>query len=175
MDRLHIIFDGPPSHESGRFVEVENDAGASINAGEWHELPSGMWDLTIDPGQFAGRDIEALKSEIAVLRARAEELERIGNDAMTRAQMFRNAIADKTLVLSKMDVPIPPDSILLVSWGENKINVIKAVRTLTGIGLKEAKDLVESAPVCLRQGEVHPRSLSNAAAVLRAAGAIVKE
>jgi len=37
-------------------------------------------------------------------------------------------------------------SVVLVSVGPNKINVIKAVREITGLGLKEAKDLVEGAP-----------------------------
>jgi len=37
-------------------------------------------------------------------------------------------------------------SVVLVSGGEKKINVIKEVRAITGLGLKEAKDLVESAP-----------------------------
>ena len=46
--RIHVVFDGPPSHESGRFVEVENDAGASINAGEWKERPDGLWELVFD-------------------------------------------------------------------------------------------------------------------------------
>ena len=35
---------------------------------------------------------------------------------------------------------------ILASFGENKVNVIKAVRELTGLGLKEAKDLVDGAP-----------------------------
>lgn len=36
MDQyIDIVFDGPPSHESGRFVEVENELGHSISAGEW--------------------------------------------------------------------------------------------------------------------------------------------
>ncbi len=37
-------------------------------------------------------------------------------------------------------------AVILVSFGEKKINVIKEVRAITGLGLKEAKDLVESAP-----------------------------
>jgi large subunit ribosomal protein L7/L12 len=37
-------------------------------------------------------------------------------------------------------------TVVLASFGENKVNVIKAVRELTGLGLKEAKDLVEGAP-----------------------------
>lgn len=40
----------------------------------------------------------------------------------------------------------------LASFGDNKIKVIKAVRELTGLGLKEAKTLVESAPANVREG-----------------------
>lgn len=42
--------------------------------------------------------------------------------------------------------------VILKSVGENKVNVIKAVRALTGLGLKEAKDLVESAPASIKAG-----------------------
>lgn len=38
----------------------------------------------------------------------------------------------------------------MTSFGENKVNVIKAIRTITGLGLKEAKDLVESAPATVK-------------------------
>ena len=41
--------------------------------------------------------------------------------------------------------------VMLKSFGEKKINVIKVVRELTGLGLKEAKDLVESAPVAVKE------------------------
>ena len=40
----------------------------------------------------------------------------------------------------------------LTSFGANKVAVIKAVREATGLGLKEAKDLVESAPTVLKEG-----------------------
>lgn len=43
-------------------------------------------------------------------------------------------------------------NVMMTKTGENKINVIKAVRTITGLGLKEAKDLVESAPVAVKEG-----------------------
>lgn len=42
--------------------------------------------------------------------------------------------------------------VVLASFGEKKINVIKEVRALTGLGLKEAKDLVESAPKPIKEG-----------------------
>ena len=41
--------------------------------------------------------------------------------------------------------------IILASFGEKKINVIKEVRAITGLGLKEAKDLVESAPKAVKE------------------------
>ena len=42
--------------------------------------------------------------------------------------------------------------IILASFGEKKINVIKEVRAITGLGLKEAKDLVEGAPGPVKEG-----------------------
>lgn len=42
--------------------------------------------------------------------------------------------------------------VVLSSYGENKVGVIKAVRAVTGLGLKEAKDLVESAPSAVKEG-----------------------
>jgi len=42
--------------------------------------------------------------------------------------------------------------VILAAFGENKVGVIKAVRTITGLGLKEAKDLVESAPAPIKEG-----------------------
>ena len=44
--------------------------------------------------------------------------------------------------------------LVLTEFGSNKIAVIKEVRTITGLGLKEAKDLVEGAPKPLKQGIV---------------------
>ena len=43
-------------------------------------------------------------------------------------------------------------TVVLASFGEKKIDVIKEVRAITGLGLKEAKDLVESAPKPLKEG-----------------------
>ncbi len=42
--------------------------------------------------------------------------------------------------------------VVLTNFGDNKVSVIKAVRTITGLGLKEAKDLVESAPATVKEG-----------------------
>ena len=42
--------------------------------------------------------------------------------------------------------------VLLTSFGEKKVGVIKAVRAMTGLGLKEAKDLVEAVPSLIKEG-----------------------
>jgi large subunit ribosomal protein L7/L12 len=43
-------------------------------------------------------------------------------------------------------------TVMLMDGGEKKINVIKEIRTITGLGLKEAKDLVEGAPKLVKEG-----------------------
>ena len=63
--------------------------------------------------------------------------------------------------------------VILKAFGENKVNVIKAVRAATGLGLKEAKDLVEAAPATIKEA----MSKNDAAALkkqLEEAGATVE-
>ncbi len=43
-------------------------------------------------------------------------------------------------------------NVILTGAGDNKVNVIKVVRTITGLGLKEAKDLVDGAPKAVKEG-----------------------
>ena len=43
-------------------------------------------------------------------------------------------------------------TVMLTTIGDNKVNVIKAVREITGLGLKEAKDLVDGAPKAVKEG-----------------------
>lgn len=43
-------------------------------------------------------------------------------------------------------------TVLMTSYGENKVGVIKTVRAITGLGLKEAKDLVEAVPSAVKEG-----------------------
>jgi len=61
-------------------------------------------------------------------------------------------------------------SVILTDFGANKINVIKAVRELTTLGLKESKDLVESAPKAVKEG-VNKEEAAAAKQKLEAAGA----
>ena len=64
-------------------------------------------------------------------------------------------------------------NVVLTEAGANKINVIKEVRTITGLGLKEAKDLVEGAPQVVKEG-VAKADAENMKKTLEAAGAKVE-
>ncbi|WP_371397664.1 50S ribosomal protein L7/L12 [Fretibacter rubidus] len=63
--------------------------------------------------------------------------------------------------------------VILASFGDKKINVIKEVRGITGLGLKEAKDLVEGAPKAVKEG-VTKEEADAMKATLEAAGATVE-
>jgi large subunit ribosomal protein L7/L12 len=64
-------------------------------------------------------------------------------------------------------------TVVLASAGANKINVIKELRALTNLGLKEAKDLVEGAPKTVKDGATKDEA-NNIKAKLEAAGAKIE-
>lgn len=64
-------------------------------------------------------------------------------------------------------------SVILVGAGEKKIQVIKEVRAITGLGLKEAKDLVDGAPKPVKEG-ISKAEAAEIKAKLQAAGATVE-
>ena len=63
--------------------------------------------------------------------------------------------------------------VILASFGDNKVAVIKEVRAITGLGLKEAKDMVEAAPKAVKEG-VSKEDADKIKAQLEAAGAKVE-
>jgi large subunit ribosomal protein L7/L12 len=64
-------------------------------------------------------------------------------------------------------------NVVMTSFGANKVNVIKVVRALTGLGLKEAKDLVEGVPAAVKEG-VSKDEAANVKKQLEEAGASVE-
>ena len=64
-------------------------------------------------------------------------------------------------------------TVMLVAAGDKKIEVIKEVRAITGLGLKEAKDLVEAAPKAVKEG-VNKKDADDMKKKLEAAGAKVE-
>jgi large subunit ribosomal protein L7/L12 len=63
--------------------------------------------------------------------------------------------------------------VVMSSFGENKVGVIKAIRTITGLGLKEAKDLVEGAPSTVKEA-VSKDEAADIKKQLEEAGAVVE-
>ncbi len=63
--------------------------------------------------------------------------------------------------------------VIMTSFGENKVGVIKAVRAITGLGLKEAKDAVEGVPTTLKEG-VSKAEAEDVKKALTEAGATVE-
>ena len=63
--------------------------------------------------------------------------------------------------------------VILTGFGDKKLNVIKAIREITGLGLKEAKDMVEGCPKAVKEG-VSKDDAEKVKAELEAAGATVE-
>ncbi len=64
-------------------------------------------------------------------------------------------------------------NVIMTKIGENKIAVIKAIRTITNLGLKEAKDMVESAPAAVKEG-VNKEEADKVKKLLEEAGAAIE-
>lgn len=83
--------------------------------------------------------------EAAELSKMLEEHWGVSASAAVAVAAAPGAVAEAAEAQTEFDV-------ILADAGANKINVIKEVRTITGLGLKEAKDLVEGAPKPVKQG-----------------------
>jgi hypothetical protein len=107
MSHIDIVFDGPPSHESGRFVEVEDADGKSINLGEWVHRPDGYWVLRIQREALAAPD-DVVGEIVAFIDAYTEQRDRDMSNpaistsdavhisaAISAARYLRDAIASR--------------------------------------------------------------------------------
>jgi large subunit ribosomal protein L7/L12 len=117
-------------------------------------------------------------------------VEEIGKLTLTEASELVKALEDKFGVTAAPavvagvaaapaagEVPVQEEqtefNVILAATGESKINVIKAVRAITGLGLKEAKDLVDGAPKTVKEG-VSKEEAEKIAKELKDAGATVE-
>jgi large subunit ribosomal protein L7/L12 len=97
--------------------------------------------------------------------AKAEILETIGNMSVLEIVDLISAMEEKFGVTAAVAVAAAPAAgaaaapaeeqtefnVVMTSFGENKVNVIKVVRAVTGLGLKEAKDMVEGVPATVKE------------------------
>jgi large subunit ribosomal protein L7/L12 len=108
--------------------------------------------------------------EVADLKSMLEEKWGVSAAAMPAMAMAgmvpAAAVAEEVEEQTEFDV-------VLTDFGAKKINVIKAVRQLTALGLKEAKDLVESAPAPIQEA-VSKEAAEDAKKLLEEAGASVE-
>ena len=118
--------------------------------------------------------IAAIKSmtvlELAELVKALEE--EFGVSAATIAAPAASAIAQTATAAPEVEEQTE-FSVILKDIGANKINVIKAVREVTTLGLKESKDLVEGAPKAVKEG-VTKEEANSVKEKLEAAGATVE-
>ncbi|MCO5250026.1 MAG: 50S ribosomal protein L7/L12 [Candidatus Kapabacteria bacterium] len=100
--------------------------------------------------------IEKLLEEIASLTLlEASELKKAMEDKFgvtAAAPMMMGAMAAPAAAAAPAEEEQTEFDVELTEAGDKKLNVIKVVRELTGIGLKEAKDLVEAAPKVVKEG-----------------------
>jgi len=99
--------------------------------------------------------------------AKAEILETIGNMSVLEIVDLISAMEEKFGVSAAVAVAAAPAAggaaaapaeektefnVIMTSFGDNKVNVIKVIRAVTGLGLKEAKDMVEGVPATVKEG-----------------------
>jgi len=101
-------------------------------------------------------DLQKLVDELSSLTVlEAAELSKLLEDKWGVSAAAPVAAAAAAPVAAQAAAPVEEQTeftVILAKAGEKKINVIKEVRTITGLGLKEAKDLVEGAPKTVKEG-----------------------
>jgi len=83
------------------------------------------------------------------------------------------AVAGAAVAAAPVEEEKTEFDVILKEFGAKKLDVIKVVREITGLGLKDAKDLVEAAPKAIKEG-VSKDEANNLKAQIEAAGAVVE-
>jgi len=99
-DDIFVVFDGPPSHNSCRFVETESPSGQGISVGEWIERADGYWALKI-PVSGAKR-IAELEHERDRLRQRAENLQQLYEQREQEVQKHCHELVKQSEEIDKL-------------------------------------------------------------------------
>jgi large subunit ribosomal protein L7/L12 len=145
---------------AGRLWEVHNDFGYRLSGAlVWAQRKPGRLNnesKTTDNRRMEMADLQQLEEQIVGLTLLdAAQLvkkleERLGVSAAAAAPVMMAGAAGAAAA-----APVEEQTefnVILTAVGSNKINVIKAVREVTSLGLKEAKDLVDGAPKAIKEG-----------------------
>jgi large subunit ribosomal protein L7/L12 len=122
-------------------------------------------------------DLQKLVDELSSLTVlEAAELSKLLEDKWGVSAAAPVAVAAAAPAAAAAAAPAEEQTeftVILAKAGDKKINVIKEVRTITGLGLKEAKDLVEGAPKPVKEG-VNKEEAAKLRKMLEDAGAAVE-
>ena len=122
-------------------------------------------------------DLQKLAEELSSLTVlEAAELSKLLEEKWGVSAAAPVAVAAAPAGAAAVAAPVEEQTefnVILTAAGEKKINVIKEVRTITGLGLKEAKDLVEGAPKTVKEG-VGKDEVAKIKKMLEDAGATVE-
>jgi large subunit ribosomal protein L7/L12 len=122
-------------------------------------------------------DLQKLVDELSNLTViEAAELSKLLEEKWGVSAAAPVAMASAAPAASAAAAPVEEQTeftVILAKTGDKKINVIKEVRTITGLGLKEAKDLVEGAPKPVKEG-VNKDEAAKIRKMLEDAGASVE-
>ena len=122
-------------------------------------------------------DLQKLVDELSSLTViEAAELSKLLEDKWGVSAAAPAAVASAAPAAAAAAAPVEEQTeftVILAKTGDKKINVIKEVRTITGLGLKEAKDLVEGAPKPVKEG-VNKDEAAKIRKMLEDAGASVE-
>ena len=119
-------------------------------------------------------DLQNLVQELSKLTVlEAAELSKMLEEAWGVSAAAPAAAAAAPVVAAASVEEQTEFTVILAKAGDKKINVIKEVRTITGLGLKEAKDLVEAAPKAVKEG-VNKDEVAKIKKMLEDAGATVE-
>ena len=118
--------------------------------------------------------IEAIKSmSVLELSELSKDLQEVFGVSAAPAMMAGPAPTTGDAAAPVVEEAPTSFDVVMTSFGEKKINVIKVVREITGLGLKEAKDLVEGVPSKVKEG-VNEADAKAVAAKVEAEGATVQ-
>ncbi len=118
--------------------------------------------------------IEAIKSmSVLELSELSKDLQEVFGVSAAAPMMAGPAAAAGDAAAPVVEEAPTSFDVVMTSFGEKKINVIKVVREITGLGLKEAKDLVEGVPSKVKEG-VNEADAKAVAAKVEAEGATVQ-
>jgi large subunit ribosomal protein L7/L12 len=135
---------------------TEEKATQSESSREWSKEVKALGDKIVDLKLMQAKELGDYLKEV------------YGIEPAGGAVMMAGPVAESALVEEKTTFDV-----ILKDFGEKKIQVIKEVRALTGLGLKEAKDLVEGLPKPVKEG-LNKEEAEKVKAQLEGAGATVE-